>query len=206
MSGNGRNAVELRIYTTKPPPPPLPAITGGYHDTSMNGLHQVRRSSLLLEPFQASRPPTALSGCTEKTESTVQGLGSHSGRVIYAFGEAALRAIEILIIRRRLNTIASFFPHEDKEVEDLTAVYDDVLELARCVARFSRVYTSSPYANIHRPGAYPLLIVGKHALRMLLPQVASCQTSRLVEHLSQWPTVEVTLFLSDILTCMPRSW
>ena len=104
----------------------------------MNGLLQVKRSSLLLEPFQSSRSLT-LSDNTSQTESTVQGLGSHSGRVIYAFGEAALRGLEILIVRRRLNTIANFFPHENKEVEDLTTVYDDVLELARYAVETSRI-------------------------------------------------------------------
>lgn len=55
--------------------------------------------------------------------------------MLYAFGEAALRGIGGLKIRRRLGIISSTFPHNDLDQRDLTGIYDDVLELSRCVHR-----------------------------------------------------------------------
>ena len=66
--------------------------------------------------------------------STVnEGIGTLTGRAIYAVGEAALRGIEILAIRRKLRMINSFFPHnDDATTKNIEMKYDDVLELSRC--------------------------------------------------------------------------
>lgn len=58
----------------------------------------------------------------------------------------------------------------------------------------------------YRPGLYPIRLVRKHALRVMLVQVAICQTGRLVKHLSRLPTIEVSLLVSELLLCMPTIW
>lgn len=58
-----------------------------------------------------------------------------SGRAMMAVGEAALRGIETLAIRRKLRVLNSVFPHKDtvlfRTIEDFAAVYYDVIELSR---------------------------------------------------------------------------
>lgn len=93
-----------------------------------NLLTQRNRSieSLASEATTAGSTPTHTS-----SDGTVLGIGSQSGRVLYAVGEAALRGIDGLKIRRRLGIISSTFPHNDLDPRDLTEIYDDVLELSR---------------------------------------------------------------------------
>ena len=79
----------------------------------------------------SSEATTAGSTPTQTSDSTVRGIGSQSGRVLCAVGEAALRGIGGLKIRRRLGIISSTFPHNDLDPRDLTEIYDDVLELSR---------------------------------------------------------------------------
>lgn len=84
--------------------------------------------------FASTKPPTILSLSTASTE-TAHGIGSVSGRMIYAIGAAALRGVELLAIRRKLKEVHEFFPHQnDTTLDDFETIYDDVLELSRCVS------------------------------------------------------------------------
>lgn len=93
----------------------------------MNGL--LTHSNLSVASFWSS----ALSlRTTTTTATTFRGLGSSGGKLVMAVGEAARRTIdEMLFIPSRLNAIGKCFPHKDSDAEDLGAVYEDVLELAR---------------------------------------------------------------------------
>ena len=94
----------------------------------MDGLFLNSTLSLTL-----SSPPRSI---TETTPSngTEEGIGSLGGRVLYAFGEATLRGLENLVIRRKLRVVKSLFPHKDTVVDkNMEKTYDDVLELSRCV-------------------------------------------------------------------------
>lgn len=101
----------------------------------MNGL--LLHSNFSVDSLRSSRPSTGIvSHSTVTTESTVRGIGSHSGKFIYAVGTAALKGIEILVILRKLTDIKNVFPHKDGDADDLTRVYEDTLELARYVVGY----------------------------------------------------------------------
>jgi hypothetical protein len=57
----------------------------------------------------------------------------------------------------------------------------------------------------YRPGLYRVH-VRKQALRVLLIQIGIRQTRHLLQYLAKWPTIEIALFLSEIMACMPSNW
>jgi hypothetical protein len=71
---------------------------------------------------------------TTSTSSTVPGLGELSGRAILALGKVTLRGAEYVIIRGRLEFISAKLPHLNvDQIPGIEQMYDDVLELSRCV-------------------------------------------------------------------------
>jgi hypothetical protein len=75
---------------------------------------------------------------TTTSSNTVEpGIGTLSGRAVYAVGEAALRRLENLAIRRKLNNINATFPHSnDITIKNIESIYKDVLELSRSPLTF----------------------------------------------------------------------
>jgi hypothetical protein len=69
---------------------------------------------------------------------TQWGPGTLSGKAIMAVGEAMLDAVENIIIRRRLRTIAKHFPHTDS-MPVPGKIYDDLVELSRLVIDVHRI-------------------------------------------------------------------
>lgn len=68
------------------------------------------------------------------TYTVENGIGTLSGRVIYAVGEVALRGIDQLAIHSKLRLIDSIFPHDDNaRIKNMESKYDAVLELSRQV-------------------------------------------------------------------------
>jgi len=66
--------------------------------------------------------------------STRWGPGTLTGKALEAFGEATIRGIENLVIRRKLASLRSMFPHgNDTTIGNIEQLYDDILELSRCV-------------------------------------------------------------------------
>ena len=99
----------------------------------MNGLLQ--HTDL---PFASLRSPSivSISSSTLASDtSTIEvGIGTLSGRAIYALGEAALRRIDIIAILKKLRVIKGVFPHrDDVAIPNVEEIYDDVLELSRYV-------------------------------------------------------------------------
>lgn len=170
----------------------------------MNGLLTHTRFSL--ESGVSSRPSTTSSRSISTTAaaSTIRGLGSNSSRLVYAVGEAVLQGMELLVIRKKLAVVVNAFPHKDKDVQDLTAIYEDILELARYVILFD--YVGTAMLSHHRPGLYPLSIIRKHALQVLLAQIATYQTARLIDHILHRPSIENSLLLSEVMLCLPINW
>jgi hypothetical protein len=77
---------------------------------------------------------------TTTSTSTIWGPGTLSGKAIEAFGEATLRGVENLVIRRKLVSLRSHFPHDNGTVNrKIEQIYNDVLELTRFVSDFSWV-------------------------------------------------------------------
>jgi len=113
----------------------------------MNGL--LTHSNLSFESVESvvPRPPSILSFATYTSTNTVDvpvGIGTLSGRMIYAFGEVALRGVENLAIRRRLAKSISAFPHEDDDIiKDIERIYDHAFELSRYFIEFSANQVSS---------------------------------------------------------------
>jgi hypothetical protein len=92
-------------------------------------LHTDTSVTSLRAPSVLSLPTTNPSD----TDTTVsEGIGTASGRAIYAVGAAALKGIETFAIRRRLRIINAFFPHTNDAVgPNIEAIYHDTLELSR---------------------------------------------------------------------------
>ena len=93
-------------------------------------------SNLSFESFDPAeqRPSSIISFATDTSTDTVhvQGIGTLSGRLIYAFGDVALRGIENLAIRRRLGKAMKAFPHkDDATTREIEIAYDHTLELSR---------------------------------------------------------------------------
>jgi hypothetical protein len=86
------------------------------------------------------------SNTTATDASTIWGPGTLSGKVIEAFGEATLRRVENVVIRRKLSTYRSLFPHaDDTTIRDIDSVYENVLELSRyCIHSYC---TADAYAS-----------------------------------------------------------
>lgn len=137
----------------------------------------------------------SLSDCTATTSSTVPGLGEISGRAILALGKVTLRGAEYVIIRRRLDTISVKFPHRNTgRILGIDQMYKDVLELSRCdPAKFS--FTSQTYPSNRRDLYHDTVRI--RALSIILVQIGSRQTQKLVEHLLGWPLIEIKIFISE---------
>lgn len=89
-------------------------------------------SSLASSSLDSTATPSSIH--TTTTSRTIPGIGSLGGRFIYSFGKTVLRGFESVAIRRRLTYIESLFPLSDNNpLPNIESVYDDLLELVRCV-------------------------------------------------------------------------
>ena len=121
-----------------------------YRRTALNHTPTNWRGATIFQPFQsshremvkASRHSRAFSIESQATlstsntattnGSTVWGPGTVSGKLIEAFGEATLRRVENIVIRRKLSTYRSLFPHtDDTTIKDIDSIYENILELSR---------------------------------------------------------------------------
>jgi hypothetical protein len=74
---------------------------------------------------------------TRSSSSTVPGVGEMSGRAIKALGKVTLRGLDEIQLRLRLSALDPLFPHETRivwETDDGEAMYEEILDLSRCVA------------------------------------------------------------------------
>ncbi|KAF5384527.1 hypothetical protein D9757_006469 [Collybiopsis confluens] len=113
------------------------------------------------------------------TISTFDGLGSSTGKAIFAFGKH--KGVEQLIISRRIASIAAQFPHLDTDnIPNLHSMYMDLLELSRI-----DMYSHSTRTR---------------ALQILMRQIARRCTASLTVALSTWSVVEAKLLISEIVS------
>ncbi|KAJ7637548.1 hypothetical protein DFH06DRAFT_645582 [Mycena polygramma] len=120
---------------------------------------------------------------TTTDTSTVWGPGTLSGRALLALGEAAIRGIDAIIIRRRLATIRLRAP-----LFLTKSMHGDLLELCRC-AQF-------PRPNMHS------VTIRKQAIDLTLAQICAGPQSSLymfVVFLCQWPKQEARLTLLELV-------
>ena len=158
--------------------------------------------------MKASHPPKGLSSpsfatfstsCTATTDSSaIWGPGGLSGRAIEAFGDATLRGIENIIIRRKLATYRNLFPHmDDTPIRNIDSVYENVLELSRYIihtAESSKNLTSQP----RRPKHYSKNTT-RVALQLIMTQIAGRETHHLRKGLLKWTVTQRKYFLSQIM-------
>jgi len=157
-------------------------------------------------PESHQTPSIAITVATDTSSDTVSGLGTLSGRVVFGLGNAVLRGVDNLVVRRRLGIIVSVYPHDDDTApENIGTLYDDLLELSRCMAMFLSEFVILKNVWWPRCGLYSAQI-RKQALRVLLVQIKNRQTCYLIQQLVKWPFIEVALFLSEIIACMPPEW
>jgi hypothetical protein len=150
-----------------------------------------------------SRATSSTSNTASTDTSTIWGPGTLSGKAIEAFGEATLRGVENVVIRRKLSTYRSLFPHaDDTTIKNIDTVYENVLQLSR--------YSSHPFIphigwlpyrtdrTMYRPNLYSKNTT-QAALRLMMIQIARRETLHLRKALQKWPTVELQFFLSQIM-------
>jgi hypothetical protein len=149
-----------------------------------------------------SIPPSESSIYTTTTSHTVPGIGSLSGKFIHGFGKRVLRGFESVVIRRRLSHIESLCPLSDNNPPpDVKSLYDDLLELARCVIVHPPVIKldeSDLLMPLCRPGLYSSNI-GNKSLGLLCGQIQRSETHYLMESLRKWTSHERTFILCEIL-------
>jgi hypothetical protein len=105
----------------------------------MNGL--LTHSNQSFQSFESSlheRPQSIFSFATSADTVKAQGIGTLSGKMVYAVGKSALRRIETLAIRRKLAKVLAVFPHkDDSAINDIETIYDHTLELSRYFHQFN---------------------------------------------------------------------
>ena len=114
-----------------------------------------------------------------------------------------MKTIESLIIRRKLASFRSVFPHDDDTaVENITRIYNDVLEFSRSISPGTIFAKAYAHRITSRPSLYSESVT-KSAWKLLLLQIGNGTTSHLIRALGQWPLIEVKVFLSTLMaTCM----
>jgi hypothetical protein len=153
-----------------------------------------------------NRPQSTISygSSISSNPSTIWGPGTLTGKALEAFGEATLRGVENLAIRRKLASFRSVFPHKnDTTIENIELIYDDVLEISRLVPSYliflTRLRACRGIVNIFRPHLYSKA-VGRAARQLLIVQINSRENHHLIKALDGWPQVEVRFFLSEIMS------
>jgi hypothetical protein len=83
---------------------------------------------------ESPRTPSVITDNTDTSSDTVTGLGTLSGRMVLGLGDAIRRGVENFSIRKTLGIIVSVYPHDDDVApENVGSLYDDLLELSRCI-------------------------------------------------------------------------
>ncbi|KAJ3877066.1 hypothetical protein F5051DRAFT_409650 [Lentinula edodes] len=132
---------------------------------------------------------------TQSSATTLWGPGTLSGKAIKSLGEASLRGVEKLVVRWRLAKINAILPGLNSgnsspkypaSAEQLEKIYDDLLELSRLDFYDEKVR--------------------QRALRLIMMQIGSREASQLLLCVVKWPKEEITIFLSEMMPCIPLLW
>ena len=107
-------------------------------DMTSGIMHDI--STLEFECQESLHAPSVITDNTDTSSDTVTGLGTLSGRMVLGLGEAFKRGLENLSIGKTLGMIASAYPHDDDAApQNIGTLYDDLLELSRCVLNIAIV-------------------------------------------------------------------
>ena len=93
----------------------------------------IQNASLLSFDSATPTPSRSESTISDVTSSsTIWGPGALTGKALVAFGEATLRGVELVVMRRRLHVLRQHFPeYADTPSPEMVQMYGDVLELTR---------------------------------------------------------------------------
>jgi hypothetical protein len=165
--------------------------------------------------FSPTRSPTCSlvshSSASQYTDTSSQtipdhGIGSITAKGIRAVGKLQLRAAEWIVIQRNLAELRRLFPHNDDDVNDRRQeAYDTVLELTRYFTLLFRTVIRQLMRPRFRLHLYSDQ-VRKEALRLVLPQIASENVAHMVKALAKLQPVEVQIFITELMTCLPPEW
>uniref|UniRef100_A0A0W0FXN6 Uncharacterized protein n=1 Tax=Moniliophthora roreri TaxID=221103 RepID=A0A0W0FXN6_MONRR len=122
---------------------------------------------------------------TGSSATTIWGPGTLSGKAIKSLGEASLRGVEKLLIRWKFAKISQVLASEAKNGK-LEKIHDDLLELSRLDFYDAKVR--------HK------------ALRLIMMQIGSGETTHLTMCIVKWPRGEIRIFLSEMFAFMPLLW
>ncbi|KAG6902437.1 hypothetical protein C0995_016616 [Termitomyces sp. Mi166 len=182
-SRSSTGSQDLTNFISPPPkeiPSPLEICSPLSPDDSVSERESPRRSlrkssgsqsqALLPSPSKDSLvTETGESLWTESSGSTIPGPGAITGRVIKAIGNIAVVGIDNVIIKRRMATYRTLFPHGryvDQTEDDGWEMYSEILEFTR-------------------PGFYPPSI-RKDALDLLMIQINIRETHQLMRALDEY--------------------
>ncbi|TCD61994.1 hypothetical protein EIP91_007634 [Steccherinum ochraceum] len=118
--------------------------------------------------------------------STVNGLGSVTGRALLSVGEFALKGFEVVHIQRRIRHILAAVVESEGKGNLDGKMYSDLLELSR-------------------QGMYSMA-VKKKAWGSILLLIAAGNIEKLIEHVLKWRDADLKVFLEDLLKFLPRGW
>lgn len=159
-------------------------------------------STLSLTSSSCSESYTASSS----SGSTQWGPGTVMGRLLLGFGEKVKDRIDNLIIKRRLVTIRSRFPHEERVTfPNMREAYSDLLELSRYFLSWINGIDIKQLLSLSRPDLYRAQY-RRQALVILLTQIGTRQTTYVIEGLQKWPAIELKLVICQLMACLPTTW
>ncbi|KAJ7098581.1 hypothetical protein B0H15DRAFT_821299 [Mycena belliarum] len=143
--------------------------------------------------LRAGSPTSAYSSNYESlsgsSSSTVPGPGALTGKAIKALGRVTIRGIDHFVILRQLSVIVNHFPLPDEKatmIKHIEEIYDHALEFSR--------------QGLYREE------INRRALRLLLGQIGIGETHFLMRALCRWDSLELRLFLSEILIQLTPLW
>ncbi|KAJ7052879.1 hypothetical protein C8F01DRAFT_561824 [Mycena amicta] len=141
-----------------------------------------------LTSLASSLSSLSLSLYTTTSSRTLWGPGALAGKAILALGKATVRGAERVVIHRRLAVIHANLPCRDDD-----AAFDSDVHAAFFVGLFDDLL------ELSRPGLYGDGI--RHsAMEIILIQIASSQTTHLINCLSQWMLDDLMLLILEIMS------
>ncbi|KAH8106240.1 hypothetical protein BXZ70DRAFT_1061619 [Cristinia sonorae] len=142
------------------------------------------RIERLLRDIEADAASLSTSRTFTGTNSTIQGLGTISGKAIMAVGSIVIRGIERVAIQRRLSSIRDHLRRREGFIP--REIIHDLLELQRV-------------------GLYPRSI-RYQAWDCLLTLMKRQRTEHIIDAMLKWPPVEIQLIMRQLLVFKLSEW
>ena len=111
-----------------------------------------------------------------------------------------MKTFESLVIRKKLASFRSVFPHGDNPaVKNIAGVYVDVLNFSKLISTTAISVNPCTHQPTSRLGLYSESVT-KMAWKLILLQIGNGTTSYLTQALSKRPPDDARIFLSTLMT------